>query len=437
MNTEIRWLFPVLLLVAACEAKLQTYDFPDPVDTESKEIRLLADTVFGPLNGVLAKADFPAARLASFGLLDSSAPESLVFLAEIPAENEPINASPWYAFQVLSDSLREIEIVLRYPEGFANRYLPKISPSLGGPWTYLPTNAYDTTGRDLRMRLAVGPEGLYIAGQAVINADSTLRYLQNLQQVYPALQLDSIGQSAQGRPLWLLRHSRDKRDDRPVLLLMSRQHPPEISGFQAFQAFLERILAADPLAAGFRESYQIIVFPMINPDGVDQGHWRHNAQGIDLNRDWGYYRQPETRQVVTWLQHNLDSDQVHWAMDFHSTQYDVLYVHDSTLVDFQRADMLGRWVEALRQNLQQRFAEPYRPVRDSSVYWAAIVGQDTLRVEPEGFGRPTSASLAAKHFNTVAVTYEVADEQDRKYIREKAELAAELLMQELLNSAPR
>ena len=39
------------------------------------------------------------------------------------------------------------------------------------------------------------------------------------------------------------------------------------------------------------------VVPLANPDGVEQGHWRHNAQGVDLNRDWDRFQQPETRAL--------------------------------------------------------------------------------------------------------------------------------------------
>ena len=34
------------------------------------------------------------------------------------------------------------------------------------------------------------------------------------------------------------------------------------------------------------EKFRVLAFPLMNPDGVDLGHWRHNAGGIDLNRDW-------------------------------------------------------------------------------------------------------------------------------------------------------
>lgn len=51
------------------------------------------------------------------------------------------------------------------------------------------------------------------------------------------------------------------------------------------------------LAMEFRKHFVIKAFPMLNPDGVVNGHWRHNAMGVDLNRDWQNFNQPETRAV--------------------------------------------------------------------------------------------------------------------------------------------
>ena len=76
-----------------------------------------------------------------------------------------------------------------------------------------------------------------------------------------------------------------------------RQHPPEVSGYRSFLYFFNRLMDSDELAQNFRSNFHIIAYPMLNPDGVEQGHWRHNSKGIDLNRDWEYFRQPETRSV--------------------------------------------------------------------------------------------------------------------------------------------
>ena len=244
----------------------------------------------------------------------------------------------------------------------------------------------------------------------------------------PTLRWDTIGLSRLGRPIWKLDTGTDDKDRRPTVILFTRQHPPEVTGFMAFQSFVERVFAEDALAEGFRQNHRIIIFPTVNPDGVDEGHWRHNAGGIDLNRDWGFYRQPEVRQIVTWLQEHTTQQQVVWGMDFHSTQYDVLYTHDPDKVIFRGADMLNAWTDGLIGFVAERYAPPYQPARTKADYYYPVLGQDTLRIEAEAIGRPTSASWIATHYQAVGVTYEVGDEQDRAFIREKAGKAAELWM---------
>ena len=64
---------------------------------------------------------------------------------------------------------------------------------------------------------------------------------------------------------------------------------------------------------------------MPNPDGVDGGHWRLNAGGVDLNRDWGTFSQPETKALSEWIKAQAGSRSVVSMMDFHSTDRTVIY----------------------------------------------------------------------------------------------------------------
>ena len=82
-----------------------------------------------------------------------------------------------------------------------------------------------------------------------------------------------------------------------LVFIISRQHPPEVAGTMALQAFVERLCAKELLARQYRKAFTTVVVPLMNPDGVMQGHWRHNNNGVDLNRDWRLFAQPETRQV--------------------------------------------------------------------------------------------------------------------------------------------
>jgi hypothetical protein len=64
---------------------------------------------------------------------------------------------------------------------------------------------------------------------------------------------------------------------------------------------------------------------MPNPDGVDGGHWRLNSGGIDLNRDWGRFSQPETASLASWILQETGGRPVAAFIDFHSTNRTVVY----------------------------------------------------------------------------------------------------------------
>src|SRR5690606_25936602 len=126
-----------------------------------------------------------------------------------------------------------------------------------------------------------------------------------------------------------------------------RQHPPEVTGHYALEAFVERLLGRDTAASHFREKFHVYVIPLLNPDGVDEGFWRHNHGGVDLNRDWAAFNQPESRAVRDYLASQLTGDhQLYFAIDFHSTHDDIYYT-----VDPNRAGNLPgfvpRWLAAI------------------------------------------------------------------------------------------
>lgn len=61
------------------------------------------------------------------------------------------------------------------------------------------------------------------------------------------------------------------------MMVIGRLHPPEVTGQFALQAFVESLCMDSETAKKFRKEYTVYVVPMMNPDGVDNGHWRHNT----------------------------------------------------------------------------------------------------------------------------------------------------------------
>lgn len=157
----------------------------------------------------------------------------------------------------------------------------------------------------------------------------------------------------------------------------------------------------------------MVVYPLLNPDGVDMGHWRHNAGGIDLNRDWAYYNQPETRQVADHLVNTVAQAKarVILGIDFHSTQKDVFY----TLPDENSAETVIPW-----------FKKPWLAGIEANI------DNFKLNESPDPIGQPVTKGWFFTQFKAEGVTYEVGDENDRAFIDLKARVAADQMMKVLL-----
>ena len=105
-----------------------------------------------------------------------------------------------------------------------------------------------------------------------------------LDKIVPVLEsadyeLTQIGESIEGRPLHKIAPKKIIEGKKTIVLL-SRQHGDEGTANWILEGFLN-----DFFARGLHEEYQLIVYPMINPDGV-VARTRENANGWDLNRVW-------------------------------------------------------------------------------------------------------------------------------------------------------
>ena len=199
--------------------------------------------------------------------------------------------------------------------------------------------------------------------------------------------------------------------------MLTRQHPPEITGYLAFQEFVQTILRDNELSNQFLSNYIVLSFPVANPDGVDFGHWRHNAAGIDTNRDWAFYRQKEIKQIAEFIARYAKKQKgiVILGIDFHSTTEDVFYTPDpekrKKLITPQ---LINQWLTKTEQAIQNQYPD-YQLNEDSTLEQ-----------------RPVSKNWFIYMFKASAITYEIGDETPREFIHAKAKASAEELMKLLI-----
>ena len=353
------------------------------------------------------RGDYPGARLGPCQVIGLREVE-----VRIEPEDEPINPSPWYGFhaRAIEPDAKMLSIRLNYGS-YEHRYVPKASVD-GKVWRALP--ARDLTVLDdggAIIRVQPGQGGMYVSAQENIGNDHYETWLKALAQDYPDVRLMEIGRSVEGRPIRALRvNPKAPRQ----LLLLGRQHPPEVTGALALMPFVERLLAnrreacakAKP-ACAFFEQHGLMVAPNLNPDGVAHGHWRQNLGGVDLNRDWGAFTQPETQAVRAWVDSLEASGQrLALALDFHSTYRNVFYVQDAQSPTDPPA-FAWRWLTlATAAGSPAAFEHAPRPLTDLG----------------------TVKNYFHARFGIPSITVELADEEDRAAIAASAAITADALV---------
>ena len=338
----------------------------------------------------------------------------------ITAENTPINVSPWYSFKVWTGKPREITIKLSYQDS-RSRYYPKLS-SDGVHFKPLDSTAYKIINPGegefgikaapeyAEITLNIDNTPIWISAQELYTSKRVQNWMDSLS-VKPFVSNYEIGKSHENRAIQLM-EIKENPSTKKALMIISRQHPPEVTGFLVMKSFIETITGDSPQAKNFRNGYDVFVVPLMNPDGVDNGHWRHNMGGIDLNRDWENFNQPETRSVRDFLNKKSDSGyEFVFGADFHSTWDDIYYPIDSTVIG-EKGKIVYDWIQSISTRLPQK----------------------RTNIAPSDKIKPTMVSRNYFYVNhgMPAIVFELGDNTPRDFLREKGKVAAEEIMRLLL-----
>ena len=201
------------------------------------------------------------------------------FTLYVHPEDTPINPSSWYAFSLTSEVATHLDLTLAYAHG-RHRYVPHVSRDGGQTWRTVDMIEGAETDR-ASFVLDIAPGTTLISAQPRRNLADREVWIDGIAAM-PGVVRMRYGTSEQGRPLEGLEFG---AAGKPALVLIGGQHPPEVRGAIAMESFVERLLEDDELARAFREQFRVVLGPVVNPDGIAGGHWRHNSRGPQGRRE--------------------------------------------------------------------------------------------------------------------------------------------------------
>lgn len=319
-----------------------------------------------------------------------------------PEHAPPINPSPWYAFRYAAPDGKGISVRLDYV-GSRHRYPPKL---IRGTTVTLVSVEVGEDGSSARIQIPAGT-GIVAAQEPFDLARHEI--VLNRLAALPRAERIELGRSLDGRLISAVRFGDPAASS--LVILLGRQHPPEVSGAIAMEAFLQG-LAHEAETGGLGDGrIQFLAVPLLNPDGVARGHWRANRGAEDLNRDWGDFSQPETRAVKEWLDALPASVRPVAMLDFHSTRRNLFYVQGEDETGDREEAFLDGWLLGKERAI--------------SGYHFSVERRDA---NP---GSGTSKNWFHQAYDIPAYTYEVGDETDRDAIRRSAKALARTFVRQI------
>ncbi len=328
-----------------------------------------------------------------------------------PEDSGRINDSAWYAFRVTADTPGELSVRIDY-DGGTHRYWPKISTDLEN-WSKADAAIVEESAdnRHVTIRLPVSESPVWVAAQPIVLPRHYTAWVDRMTEI-DDLESEVLGYSTHQNPISVLIHDSPSDD---VVFLIGRQHPPEVTGAFAYFGFIETLFSDSDLARRFRARFDVVTIPILNPDGVTLGHWRHNVRGIDLNRDWGPFLERETRLVRDMLDDFDESGRrIRFFLDFHSTKRNVFYTHNDEFPT-EPEGLVHDWLsDAAHQVGNYEFSNEQGPVTDQA----------------------NSKNYMYRRYGIPAATYEVGDATEESAAADAASVFANVMMEHMLLKMP-
>jgi murein tripeptide amidase MpaA len=233
----------------------------------------------------------------------------------------------------------------------------------------------------------------------------TISYLKKLVESSPMFRLEVVGQSPQGRDIYLVKASNQPdligKSGRPTLLVQAGIHSGEIDGKDAGLMLLRDIAHGNK--GDLLAQVDFLFIPVLSVDaherrgefnrmnqrGPAQQGWRSNASNLNLNRDYAKADSLEIQAVLK----VLNQYQPDLYMDVHVTdgedyQYDITYGFNEPFA-------------SLSPNGASWLAQVYRPYLDRQLSRQGhIPGPLVFGLDSMDFSKGLSGSTSTPRFST-------------------------------------
>jgi Zinc carboxypeptidase len=223
---------------------------------------------------------------------------------------------------------------------FANELKLVVVSSDGKAWRPVPLESLP--GDRVRLTVTMPGPALYVARVEPYRVSDLDAWLASIR-VNPRVEITTIGKTAEGRALEIVRVG---RADAPYrVFLRARAHAWEPGGNWVAEGLVGRLLAGDPDANAYLERYCVYILPMANKDAVARGRTRFNARGKDLNRNWDQPADsevaPENHALERWLERMIQQGKrPHLALELHNDGRGLLHISRPPVPGLER--YLGR-----------------------------------------------------------------------------------------------
>lgn len=293
--------------------------------------------------------------------------------------SSPNRANGHWHFQVIAEKGSDLTIVLKDFNNIWNgkRGIPisektnTLVSADGKNWKVIKADLYKETQLKFQLHMETGK--MYVASVEPYRISDLEKLLAEIK-VNPHIEVTNVGNTAEGRPLEIIRVGNPNAPHR--IFLRARAHSWEPGGNWVVQGLIRSLLQKD--AARYRDRYCVYIMPMANKDGVARGRTRFNTLGKDLNREWHLPADkeltPEKYAFETWLTGMIDlGKKPHLAIDLHNDRGGNLHVNLPTPDNVQYTANLKRFENLLFEHTW--FREGYSHVQNPGSFGEGMLAR--------------------------------------------------------------